>query len=308
MNVLVTGGTGFVGKEIVRQLRIAGHRVHLLARNPESPAAKEVARQYGAQVHAGNVLDAKSLWNACAGKDAVIHLVGIISEIGDQTFENVHERGTRNIIFVAKDARVKRFIHMSALGTGPEAASRYHQSKWAAEELVRRSSLGWTLFRPSIIYGPADGFVNQFAQIIRHSPVVPVMGDGRTRFQPVSVKIVAAAFVKALSEPRAIGETYDLCGEQALTLNEIVNQILEVMQKGRLKLQVPIGLVRWPVALEEFVFSRLLHRAPPLSRDQLLMLGEDNLGNGFPANELFDLKPIPFSEGIAAYLKPNRGA
>lgn len=303
MNVLVTGGTGFVGREIVRQLRITGHRIHLLARNPQSRVTREVVDSYSAKVFPGNVLDPASLRSACAGQDAVIHLVGIISEISDQTFENVHVRGTQNMVFAAQDANVRRFIHMSALGTRPDARSRYHQSKWAAEERVRRSGLGWTIFRPSIIYGPGDGFVNLLAKMIRFSPVVPVIGSGQTKFQPVAVKSVASAFVKALTESRAIGETYDLCGPETLTLNEMLDQILAVMGKRRLKLHVPPALARGQAAFLELIFARLLRRPPPLNRDQLIMLKEDNVGKPQPANELFGLKPISFSEGIAGFLK-----
>ncbi|MGD0615515.1 MAG: NAD(P)H-binding protein, partial [Verrucomicrobiota bacterium] len=211
--------------------------------------------------------------------------------------------GTRNVVFAAQDANVKQFVHMSALGARSGARSRYHQSKWEAEEQVRRSGLGWTIFRPSIIYGPGDGFVNLFAKIIRFSPVVPVMGSGRTKFQPVSAKAVGAAFVKALSEPRAIGETCDLCGPQVFTFDELVDQILAVMQRRRLKLHVPPGIARCQAVILEFVFARLLQEAPPLNRDQLIMLQEDNVGNPQPANELFGLKPVSFREGISAYLR-----
>ena len=291
-----------MGREIARQLRNTGHRVHLLVRNPHSSSAKEVAAQYNAKVHPGNVFDAESLWDACSGVEAVIHLVGIIGEVGDQTFENVHVRGTRNILYIAKDARVKRFLFMSALGTRAEAASRYHQSKWEAEEQVRHCHLGWTIFRPSIIFGPGDGFVSLLAKVIRSSPVVPVTGNGRTRFQPIFVKSVAAAFVKALSEPVTVGKTYDLCGEETLSLDDIVNQILEVMQKGRLKLHVPAGIARWPAALLELVFPYVLRKAAPLSRDQLLMLQQDNVGNPEEANQLFGLKPVSFKDEIARYV------
>ena len=116
MNVLVTGGTGFVGREICRQLRISGHRIHLLARDPESPLTRDVAIQFSAKVHPGNVLNADSLRGAFDGVDALIHLVGIIRELGDQTLENVHVRGTRNVVFAAQDAKVPHFLHMSALG------------------------------------------------------------------------------------------------------------------------------------------------------------------------------------------------
>jgi NADH dehydrogenase len=303
MRILVTGATGFVGREIVPQLHEAGHSIRILARRRTSPRVQEAITRYGAEVHPGDVLDATSLDGAVNGMEAVIHLVGIISEVGASTFENVHMRGTGNIVTAARQSGARRFLHMSALGTRPNAASHYHQTKWAAEELVRHSGLGFTIFRPSLIYGPQDQFINLFARIIRLSPVVPLMGSPRARFQPVSVQAVAAAFARSLGEPKAIGQTYDLCGPETLTLSEIVDRIMEVLQRRRLKLQVPLGLARCQAAFLEFVFRRVLRKASPLNRDQLLMLQEDNVGNPQPANELFGLRPVPLREGVAAYLK-----
>ena len=303
MKVLVTGATGFVGREIVRQLRVAGHTIRILIRNPHSPRIRELVSSWGAEVHPGNVLEAASLEGALSGFEAVIHLVGIISEVGECTFENVHTRGTQNMVAAARQARIRRFIHMSALGTRPDAVSRYHQSKWAAEELVRHSGLGFTIFRPSLIYGPEDQFINLFANVIRRSPVVPLMGSPRARFQPVPVEAVAAAFTRSLGEPRSVGQTYDLCGPETLTLSDIVDRIQDVVGKRRLKLRVPLSLARCQAACMEFVFPRLLRKAPPFNRDQLLMLQEDNVGNPQPANELFGLRPVPLQEGIARYVK-----
>jgi uncharacterized protein YbjT (DUF2867 family) len=304
MNALVTGGTGFVGREILHQLRGAGHFIHLLVRDTQSGKAQEIAARYGARIRPGNILNAGSLPGACHDADAVIHLVGIISEVGGQTFQNVHARGTQNLIAAAQSAGVKRFIHMSALGTRPNAVARYHKSKWEAEESVRGSGLDWTIFRPSIIYGRGDGFVNQFAKIIRRSPVVPIPGGGQSRFQPVAVETVAAAFVKALNETQTIGQTYDLCGPETLTLNEIVNEVLLAMRRTRLKLHIPLPLLRAQAALLELVFARLFHKPPPLNRDQITMLREDNVGNPQPAEKVFGLNPVSFREGIARYLQP----
>jgi len=302
MKVFVTGATGFVGREIVRQLREAGHSVRILARSGNSPRAQEAITRWGAEVHPGDVREAGSLGGALPGIEAVIHLVGIIAEVGGSTFERMHRDGTRNILAAAQQAGVRRFIHMSALGTRPNAASRYHQTKWAAEELVRSAGLEFTIFRPSLIYGPQDQFVNLFGKIIRRSPIVPLVGSPRARFQPISVEVVAAAFVRSLREPKSVGQVYDLCGPERLTLSALVDQMLAVLQKRRLKLPVPPGLARCQAACMELVFRRLLRKPSPLSRDQLIMLQEDNVGDPQPANELLGLKHPSFRAGIARYL------
>jgi len=302
MKAFVTGATGFVGREIVRQLREAGHSVRILARRPYSPQVRQVIECWGAEVHPGDVLEAASLRGAPAGMEAVVHLVGIIAEVGRSTFEHVHTDGTRNLIAAAQQAGVQRFVHMSALGTRPDAASRYHQSKWAAEELVQGSGLEFTIFRPSLIYGSGDQFINLFAKIARWSPVVPLVGSPRARFQPVAVEAVAAALVRSLKEPRSVGQTYDLCGPELLTLAEIVDQMLAALRWKRWKLQVPFSLARYQAAGTEFYFRKLLRKAPPLSRDQLVMLQEDNAGDARTANELFGLEQVPLRLGIARYL------
>jgi len=306
MKVLVTGATGFVGREIVRGLPRAGHETHILTRDGYLDRTQAVERELSVQIHFGNILNPDSLQRACQGMGAVIHLVGIISEVGENTFENIHTLGTQNVVTAARQAGVRRFVHMSALGTRPNAAARYHQTKWAAEEIVRGSGLDWTIFRPSIIYGAGDQFVNRFARMARCSPVLPVIGDGQAKLQPVPVADVAACFVKAPGEPRSIGQTYDLCGRDVLTFEAVLDTIMDVTGRKRLKLHIPGALARFQAAMLEFIFCRLRGKASPLNRDQLLMLKEDNVGNAQPANELFGLKPISFREGIASYLTPRK--
>jgi len=302
MKVFVTGASGFVGQEVVRQLHEADYSIRILARNPNSRRVRVTMSRYRVEVHPGDILDAASLAGALTGVGAVVHLVGIISECGRSTFKSVHIRGTQEIVTAAQKAGVRRFVQMSALGTRPNAASRYHQSKWAAEELVRKSGLEFTIFRPSLIYGPQDEFVNLFAKIIRLSPVVPLMGSPRAQFQPVSVEAVAEAVAKSLGEPRSIGHTYDLCGPESLTLSEIVSGIEDVLHRKRWKLRVPSWLARCQATSLELLYPHLLRRAPPLNRDQLVMLQEGNLGDARPANELFGLRSVSFREGIARYL------
>src|SRR2546429_2658379 len=196
--VFVTGGTGFVGRAVVQALRAEGCAVRCLVRR----GSERDLRGLGAIERVeGDVMARQSLDEGMAGCDAVIHLVGIIREhpsIG-ATFERVHTQGTINVLEAAAAVGVRRYVHMSALGTRAGARSRYHQTKWAAEEAVRASPIPWTIFRPSIIYGRGDGFVTLLARMIQRLPVVPVIGAGRQRLQPVPVAHVAPGFVRALS-------------------------------------------------------------------------------------------------------------
>ncbi len=306
MKVLVTGGTGFVGQEIVRQLHQAGHTIRILVRHPQSPSALEIASTFGCEIQPGSVLDAKSLPASMAGVDAVIHLVGIIAEFGEQTFENVHTRGTQNVIAAMRAAGIKRLVHMSALGTKPNARARYHQTKWVAEQAIGESGIDWTIFRPSIIYGPRDQFVNLFVRIAERSPVVPVMGNGRTLFQPVALEIVAGCFVKALSEPRAIRETFDLCGPERFTLPEILQAIFKITKRKKMIIRIPLELARPVAALLEFFYPRFRKQPPPLSRDQLLMLQQNNVGDAKWPLEIFNMQQESFEEGVAKYLAPAK--
>ncbi|EEF60364.1 complex I NDUFA9 subunit family protein [Pedosphaera parvula] len=303
MKVLVTGASGFVGQEVLEKLHAAGHQSRILARHPTSMRTRTQASEFGAEVHAGDILDVASLARGLKGIDAVIHLVGIISELGESTFENIHIRGAENVVDAARIAGVRRFVHMSAMGTRANASSRYHKTKWAAEEYVRKSGLDYTIFRPSIIYGPKDLFVNLFAKISQLSPIMPVMGNGQSKLQPIPVSDVATCFVKALTEPASLGQTYELGGRDVLTLEQVIDEILLATNRRRLKVHIPLSIARSQASLLEFAYPRLLGKAPPLNHDQLIMLQEDNIGDSEPANKLFRLQPISFRQGISAYLK-----
>ncbi len=303
MQVLVTGGTGFVGRAVLAALAETPHRARILVRHPDSPRARDLAGRWRVEIAAGDVLDPASLRAAMSGCEAVIHLVGIISEVGRNTFENAHTRATQNVVEAARTTGVTRLVHMSALGTRPGAVSRYHQTKWAAEEAVRASGLAWTIFRPSLIYGPGDQFTTLFARLARWSPVLPVMGPGRARLQPVAVEAVARACVRALTEPAAVGRTFDLCGPERLTFNEVLDTILAVTGRRRVKLHLPLPLARLVARGLELIFPRLLGRAAPFNRDQLLMLQEDNVGDPAPARALFDLPVESFRTGLGRYLR-----
>jgi NADH dehydrogenase len=293
--IVITGVTGFVGQEVVKQARAAGHAVRAIVRDPKE--AQWLAGRYSVELFHGNVLYAPSLEGSMAGANCVIHLVGIINEWKENTFERVHTQATMHIVDAARKAKVKRYLHMSALGTRPNARSRYHQTKWAAEEYVRKSGLAWTIFRPSVIYGPQDKSVNVLAKLVRRLPFVPVLGNGNSRIQPVAVENVAKCFVEAIKSDDTIGKTYDLCGPEAFTWNELYDKLLNFYGLRKPKLHLPLPVAR----VQATLFEKILPH-PPFNRDQLIMTEEDNVGDPKPAEHDFLLKPETFEEGLARYL------
>jgi NADH dehydrogenase len=286
----VTGATGFVGREVVKQALEVGFPVRVVVRNAKSAPP-------GCASFRGNVIHASSLEGAFDGIQCVLHLVGIIHARGENTFERVHVEATRHVLDVAKRAGVKRYLHMSALGTRANARSRYHQTKWAAEELVRRSGLGWTIFRPSLIYGPGDKSINVLAKILRRLPFVPVLGSGNSKIQPISVENVAKCFVEAIRNDDSVGQTYDLCGPVAFTWNELYDKLLAFYGLSKPKLHLPL-----PVARAQATILEKLLRNPPFNRDQLIMTEEDNVGDAKRAQRDFFLEQETFEQGLARYL------
>jgi len=294
--VFVTGGTGFVGRAVIQALRAEGCAVRCLVRRGSEPDLHGLGAIERIE---GDVMSRQSLDHAMDGCDAVIHLVGIIREhpaIG-VTFERVHTQGTINVLEAAAAVGARRYVHMSALGTRSGARSRYHQTKWAAEEAVRASPVPWTIFRPSIIYGRGDGFVSVLARVLQRLPVVPLIGAGRQRLQPVPVAHVAQGFVRALSVDASVKHTYDVGGPEPVTMVDLIDRVAAAMGRRRpIKAHVPLGLVR--------TVTRALYRFSdyPLTPDQLLMLEEENTCEPGPFYETFGLAPVPLDTGLAAML------
>jgi NADH dehydrogenase len=294
--IFVTGGTGFVGRAVVRALTADGHPVRLLVRRGSDRKCRGLEAIERVE---GDIRSLATLERGVAGCDVVIHLVGIIREdpAAGGTFERVHTQGTINVLEAAAAAGVRRYLHMSALGTRPDARARYHRSKWAAEEAVRASGLAWTIFRPSIIYGPDDAFVTMLAGMIRRAPVVAVLGSGLGRLQPVPVEQVAEGFARALQLEATAKQTYEVGGPDAVTMVRLLDLIGAALGRPRVrKLHVPLGLVR-PLA-------RALHRLPgfPVTPDQLLMLEEDNVCDPRRFFSAFGLTPVPLEAGLRAML------
>ena len=283
--ILVTGGTGFVGPHVVRALLGTGRPVRCLARRPERVRGVE-----GCGLVRGDMTDAASLRQAVEGCDTVVHLVAIV--LGTpQGFERVMIQGTRDLVAAAKEARVRRFVLMSALGTGEETkdATSYFRAKWEEEQAVASSGIEHTIFRPSFIFGPDGGMLPGLISMARYSPVTPILGT--RRLQPIWSGDVAAFFAKAAADGPT--GTYELGGPDQVSWEELYAAIRRVLGKRRLAFHVPLGLTRAAAAVGEVL--------PPLrgAREGVRMLDiGDNVTDIRPAVEAFGIEPIPLEEQI----------
>ena len=293
----MTGATGFVGKHIAGRLAEDGHELKCLVR---SEASEEVwfLDGIGADTIPGDITVPESVAYAAEDCDAVVHLVGIIFERRGASFQKIHVEGTRNALAAAGKVGARRFLHMSALGTSATATAGYHRTKWAAEEDVRASGLDYTIFRPSIIYGPGGEFIEMVIGQMRRLPLVPVIGDGKYRLQPISVFDVAACFAAALASPeRTAGKVYEIGGPAALTYNELVEAVAAAAGRRRCLVHVPVALVRVVAGLSELVQGK-----PFLTRDQLNMLLVDNVCDIEAMREELGVEPVTFAEGLKAVI------
>ena len=247
--ILVTGGTGFVGQEVVRELLALGYHVRVLARHPER--ANRFANHTRLEIIPGDALRPDTLPAAMVGVRAVIHLIGIIAETSRVTYEQAHTEATRNVLAAAQQAGVTRWVQMSAIGTRPTARSRYHLTKSQAEELVRQSGIDWTIFRPSLIYGHDEH--DRLLNLLRRAlswPLdfiqlysFPLLDGGEPLVQPVSVREVAHCFALAPAKEASIGQTYDLVGPVAFSWREMIFKILTALDHKGIYEEFPLLLL-----------------------------------------------------------------
>jgi len=288
MKVFLTGGTGFVGRNMLRRLLKEGHSVRALVRDPKKAPELE---KMGVELVAGDVIAGAGVEQGVQGCDAVIHLVGIIVEKGTNTFERVHHLGTKNVVESAQRAGVRRFIHMSALGVRAGGVAAYQTSKWRGEEEVRGSGIPYCILRPSLIFGPGDGFVTQMIGTMRSSPLFrPVPGNGSPRFRPIFIDDVTACFVRALTAEAATNQTIELGGAEELTLNQVLKEIARCAGVRKPAVHVPMPLM----FAGAFVLQSIL-RNPPVTVDQLRMLGEGSTCDIEPMIRMLGVKPRGFS-------------
>lgn len=297
--ILVTGGTGFVGGHLIRRLRQEGLPVRTLARHPDRA---QPLKDLGVEVVLGDISEKVSLEKAAEGIERVIHLVGIIQEIPGVTFRGVHVEGTRNVIEAARKAGVRHFFHQSALGTRPGAKSEYHRTKWEAEELVRQSGIPHTILRPSLIYGLGDGFTTRLSEMLKLVPVMPLIGSGKSRVQPVYIDDVVSCMVKAVTGDAFLNEIYEIGGPDQLTYEEVTKAIAEAMGIKRTAVHVPLFFMKPIARALETMLSN-----PPLTTDQLIMLQEDNVCSMRDIRDAFGIEPLAFREGLRKFIRPVSG-
>lgn len=294
MRVFLTGATGFVGSHLTARLLAEGHKLRTVVRDRYAAQTK---LDHRVNIVTADLLSGGGLGEAIAGCDAVIHLVGVILEKHRYTFEKAHVVTTRNLLDAAKAVRVRRWIQMSALGARPNGVSRYQTTKWEAEELVRGSGMQFAILRPSIIFGPRDGFVSQMVDVMRKSPLIrPIPGNGRYRFRPIYVDNVVDCFAQALTGERALGKAVELVGPEELTLEKMLAEIASCVGIHKPALKVPMPIMYLNAALMSVLPE------PPVTIDQLRMLREGSTADPGPMRAIFDVNPIGFREGLKKYL------
>jgi uncharacterized protein YbjT (DUF2867 family) len=288
MRIAIAGGTGFLGRHLVDALRRMGHELVLLSRGTREPAPPAVEWRACDATHAL----APGILRGC---DALVNLIGIKREEGRQTFERAHVEATRHLLEAAAAGGVRRFVHVSVVSSRPDPSSGYHDSKWRAEELVRRSSLAWTIFKPGVIYGRGDDMLTHLVKMIRFAPLFPVVGRGQSVLQPVSAHDVAAAIAASLSSEEAIGGSYDCVGPERLPLREVVRRVAAGVGLRTFIISTPVWFQRAAVHVMNSVTRR------PLSTPaQLRMLIEGMPGDPEPARRELGVEPARLTHGAVA--------
>jgi len=277
--VTIFGGSGFLGRHLVRALAKQQYRIRIAVRRPDLAGHLQPLGRVG-QIHAvqANVRHRPSVAAAVRGSDVVVNLVGILFESGRQRFDAVQSFGAEGIALAAV-AHNARMIHVSAIGADGNSSAAYARAKARGEQLVLAATPDATIFRPSILFGPNDDFFNRFAGIARLSPALPLVGGGHTRFQPVFAGDVAEAIARSVAGETKPGTVYELGGPEVLTFKELMEFVLATIERRRLLVPLPFGLAKLQAAVFELVSKlplRILSK-PLLTRDQVELLRYDNV-------------------------------
>lgn len=294
MKIAVTGGFGFIGHHLVNRLLKDKHTITIL-----SYARSDISRFTGdVSIARGSLENFDSLVSAFTGQQIVFHLVGIIAETKSQTFEGTVVKGTENVVKAAKKAGVRKIIYLSAMGTSAQAEARYHQSKYKAEQAVITSGIQYTIFRPSLVYGQGDGFVSLLTKMMRFSPFVPVIGNGRYKMQPVYIDDLTGVMSHSLTKSETENEIIEIGGPEKLEYLQILYILKSVLQKKRMNIFLPVAVMRVIAGLMEKVI-----KPAPLTTDQIIMMEAGNTGSNEKLKRIFNIEPVPFEEGLRKYMR-----
>ncbi|MCI0329897.1 MAG: complex I NDUFA9 subunit family protein [candidate division Zixibacteria bacterium] len=292
MKVFVAGATGFVGSHIVKKLVAHGHSVIALAHK----RSDEVLKGAAVEKREGSILDLNSLRSTAKGAEAIVNAVGIIKEVKGKTFDGIHRQGVENLIAAAKENGIKRFIHISALGTGAGIDTAYFRTKEAGEKVLMASGLDWTIFRPSMIVGPGDGFSTEMLALMKKGPFIPVIGKGEYKLQMVYIEDVAECVALALQKPETIGQTYCLGGPDIMTMNEVLDFLARWKGIHKPKIHIPLFIMRPAAAIMKAVLPN-----PPVTLDQIRMLLAAFTCDPTVASRVFEVTFKPWADAIKEY-------
>ncbi len=297
--ILVTGGTGFVGAGVVRELAQRGNPVAALGRDRD-----KVARRFARMpvtARAGDVRNADSLREAFTGIDVVINAVQfpnspIENKRKGYTFEQIDYQGTLNQIAAAKDAGVQRFVYVSGVGAAPDAEKHWFVYKWRAEEALRSSGITHVIIRPTWVYGPDDVALNRFLGFAKMLPFVPTFGNGKQLMQPIFIDDLSRVLADAAEKPEAANQTFDIGGPERMSMDDVVKTALEIAGKKR-------PILHQPIALGKLIGSVLqLLPNPPLTADSIDFITHDAVADNSAVERVFAPKLTPLREGLATYI------
>lgn len=295
--ILVTGANGYVAGHTLQQLQAlarqnagAGLHVRGLIRNPQRA---DKVRALGAEPVIGDVTDPASLAKAMEGVEKVIHLAAVNRDRGQVTMERVNAQGTINVVEAAKKTGVKHIINLVGLGADPKRPYPLAYTQGRGVEAIIASGIPYTILEASVIFGPGDEFLNTLAGLARIPPFMIVPGDGQTKFQPIAVQDVATCLVRSLSIPEVINRRLQICGSEVITLEGIIDAILAELGVKRIKLHMPVFLLKPAVAIMDALLPK-----PPVTPSLLAQLGVDNVATDNATTKVFGIEPIKLRDGI----------
>jgi uncharacterized protein YbjT (DUF2867 family) len=296
--ILITGATGYIGSHLAARLAAQGQRPRCLVR--DTRRAANILPTDKVELVQGDTTRPDSLIAAVQGVDAIVHASFITADKKESLgnyYEVTNVQGTANLIKAAKDAGVTRMIEISGLGTKPDKPGSYMQGRYMAEKMLKDSGLAWTIIQPSVLFGKNAPFITGLANLIRTAPIVPLIGGGKVKFQPIYVEDVVTVIVKVLEEPeRTANHTYTIGGPAYYTFTQVIDELLHAMHKIRVKAPAPTRLVGVGAAVMEAVLPK-----PPLTKAAMTLFSFDNITDLNSVERDFGFTPMSFS----AYLQEH---